>query len=114
MQEIFGLTMKHIFFKSSNGVLGSSLMSAVFLVIPNSPVSDDWLFRKAETIMSQMEAFKNQEYNLHSENLLICIYSKRICRIYLTTRFFEVNSLTSPGKRSPGSKMIISPGTTSV
>lgn len=35
--------MKQIFFKSNKGVLGGSLISAVFSVLPDSPVSDDWL-----------------------------------------------------------------------
>lgn len=34
--------------------------------------------------------------------------------MYLTARCFEDMSLTSPGKRSPGSKITMSPGTISL
>lgn len=33
-------TMKQMFFKSNNGVLGSSLISAVFSVVQDSPVNE--------------------------------------------------------------------------
>lgn len=109
--------MKQIFFKSNKGVQWSSLMSAVFSAVQDSPVNEDWLFKKQNAISYSIIRYIRKGWNgigmkeTHKPNAL---NKARFEVLYLTTRCFEVSNLTSPGKRSPGSKITISPGTTSL
>lgn len=47
--------MKHMFLKSNKGVLWSSLMSAVLSAVADSPVNEDWLFKKQDVIICSIK-----------------------------------------------------------
>lgn len=106
--------MKQMFFNSNKGVEKSSLTSAVFSTTPASPVNDDWLFKKKKIMLRSVIGCRRKRIERNDRTRSCTIGKKPLHIPYLTTKSFEVNSLTSPGKRSPGSKWTMSPATISL